>query len=84
MKYFGSTYGGQAIFSGRLIIMQILNWLFIVKILQVIVFVGTFALANAFAGNVLVNFIGLKLAGSNSFQARVAAGATNPDCFRWQ
>jgi hypothetical protein len=64
--------------------MQILNWLFIVKILQVIVFVGTFALANAFAGNVLVNFIGLKLAGSNSFQARVAAGATNPDCFRWQ
>jgi hypothetical protein len=60
MKYFGSTYGGLASFVGRSIIMQILYWLFIVKILQVIVFVGTFALANAFAGNVLVNFIGLK------------------------
>lgn len=38
-----------------------------VNILKVIVLVGTFALAMAFAGNDLVNFIGVPVAGYNAF-----------------
>jgi phosphate/sulfate permease len=70
-----------ACFIGWTIVMQILNWLFSVKILKVVVLVGTFALAMAFAGNDLVNFIGVPLAGFNSFQAWTGAGAVNPDTF---
>jgi phosphate/sulfate permease len=41
---------------------------------QVIVMVGTFALAMAFAGNDLVNFIGVPLAGFESFMAFTRSG----------
>ncbi len=68
-------------FIGWAVIMQILNWLFKVKILKVVVLVGTFALAMAFAGNDLVNFIGVPLAGFNSFKAWIGAGAIDPDSF---
>ncbi|MGM0408973.1 MAG: inorganic phosphate transporter, partial [Bacteroidota bacterium] len=63
------------------IILQLLSWLFKIKILKLIVLVGTFALAMAFAGNDLVNFIGVPLAGFNSFKAWVAGGAGSPDEF---
>ena len=63
------------------IILQILSWLFKIKILRLIVLVGTFALAMAFAGNDLVNFIGVPLAGFNSFKAWVVGGAGSPDEF---
>jgi len=56
------------------IILQILNWLFKTNALKVIVLVGTFALAMAFAGNDLVNFIGVPLAGFESFKAFQASG----------
>ncbi|MGF7138171.1 inorganic phosphate transporter [Roseimarinus sediminis] len=62
-------------FVGWTIILQILNWLFKIDILKVIVLVGTFALAMAFAGNDLVNFIGVPLAGFESFKAWAASGA---------
>ncbi len=68
-------------FVGWTIIMQVLKWIFNIKILKVIVLVGTFALAMAFAGNDLVNFIGVPLAGFSSFQAWVAAGQLSPDSF---
>lgn len=45
------------------ILMQILHWLKI-NVFKVVVLMGTFALALAFAGNDLVNFIGVPLAGS--------------------
>lgn len=60
---------------------QILKWVFNIKILKIVVLVGTFALAMAFAGNDLVNFIGVPLAGYNSFNAWVDAGAVGPDSF---
>ncbi|MDT8393203.1 MAG: inorganic phosphate transporter [Bacteroidales bacterium] len=44
-------------------------------ILKVIVLVGTFALAMAFAGNDLVNFIGVPLAGYESFLEFQRSGA---------
>ena len=66
---------------GWTVIMQTLKWLFNIKILKIIVLVGTFALAMAFAGNDLVNFIGVPLAGFSSFQAWVAGGKLSPDDF---
>ena len=56
------------------VILQVLHWLFKTDILKIIVLVGTFALAMAFAGNDLVNFIGVPLAGFSSFQEWVRTG----------
>lgn len=63
------------------ILMQILHWLK-VNVFKVIVLMGTFALALAFAGNDLVNFIGVPLAGYSSFMDYTANGtAAGPDGF---
>ncbi|MDA3892079.1 MAG: inorganic phosphate transporter [Salinivirgaceae bacterium] len=56
------------------IVLQLLNWLFKTNILKVVVLAGTFALAMAFAGNDLVNFIGVPLAGLKSHEAWMASG----------
>ncbi len=56
------------------LLLQLLRWLFKIDVLKVIVLVGTFALAMAFAGNDLVNFIGVPLAGFASFKAWSASG----------
>ena len=48
------------------VLMQLLHWCR-VNVLKVVVLVGTFSLALAFAGNDLVNFIGVTLAGYDSF-----------------
>lgn len=56
------------------ILMQLLQWIFKIKILKIVVLAGTFALAMAFAGNDLVNFIGVPLAGFNAFKAWAASG----------
>jgi phosphate/sulfate permease len=50
------------------IILQLLISLFRINIFRIIVLVGTFSLAMAFAGNDLVNFIGVPLAGLESFR----------------
>lgn len=60
------------------ILMQILYFLK-VNVFKVIVLIGTFALATAFAGNDLVNFIGVPLAGFSSYQDYMAAGGGNPE-----
>ena len=44
------------------------------NIYKLIIIVGTFALALAFAGNDLVNFIGVPIAGWQSYQAWVSSG----------
>ena len=48
------------------LLMQLLHWCR-VNVLKVVVLIGTFSLALAFAGNDLVNFIGVTLAGFDSF-----------------
>ncbi len=60
-------------FIGFTILMQILHWCK-VNVFKVIVLMGTFALATAFAGNDLVNFIGVPLAGLSAYQDFVANG----------
>ena len=52
-----------------------------VSVFKIVVLMGTFALAMAFAGNDLVNFIGVPLAGLSSFQDWQAAGAQDIDTF---
>ena len=49
------------------ILMQILN-AFKVSVLRIVVLLGTFALAMAFASNDMVNFIGVPLAGFSAYQ----------------
>ncbi len=59
-------------FVGWTVLLQLLYWLFKVNILKMIVLVGTFSLAMAFAGNDLVNFIGVPIAGYNSYELYTA------------
>ena len=53
-------------FIGFTILMQVLHWLKI-NVFKIIVLLGTFALALAFSGNDLVNFIGVPLAGFSAY-----------------
>ncbi len=50
------------------VIFQLLVWFTKINILKIVVLAGTFALAMAFAGNDLVNFIGVPLAGFSSWE----------------
>src|SRR5574344_431867 len=54
-------------FIGSTVLIQILH-LCKINVLKIVVLMGTFALALAFAGNDLVNFIGVPLAGLSAFQ----------------
>lgn len=59
--------------------MAVLQHLFMVNILKLTVLAGTFSLALAFAGNDLVNFIGVFMGGLGAFQIaaeHVAAGGS--------
>jgi len=56
------------------ILIQILMWWKKINPLKIVVLLGTFSLAMAFAGNDLVNFIGVSVAGLVSFQAWMASG----------
>ena len=63
------------------ILMQVLHWCK-VNVFKIVVLLGTFALALAFAGNDLVNFIGVPLAGYSSFIDYTTNGtAAGPDGF---
>jgi len=61
------------------IILQMFTWIFKMNIPKFIVLVGTFALAMAFAGNDLVNFIGVPLAGYESFKIFIANPGADPN-----
>ena len=67
-------------FIGSTILMQIFQWIHI-NVFKVIVLVGTFALALAFAGNDLVNFIGVPLAGYSSFIDLSSQSGADPDTY---
>ncbi len=62
------------------LLMQLLHALK-VNVLKVVVLTGTFALAMAFSGNDLVNFIGVPLTGLASYQDYAANGAGDPHGF---
>ena len=58
------------------ILMQVLYWLK-VNVFKIVVLLGTFSLAMAFAGNDLVNFIGVPLTSFASYQDYMASGGGN-------
>lgn len=58
------------------ILMQLLHWMK-VNVFKVVVLLGTFSLAMAFAGNDLVNFIGVPLTSLASYKDYMAAGGGN-------
>jgi phosphate/sulfate permease len=62
-------------FLGGAVLFQIILFFTRINVLKIIVLFGTFALAMAFAGNDLVNFIGVPLAGFESFKAFSSSGA---------
>ena len=67
-------------FGGFSVLMFLLQHLFMTNILRLTVLAGTFSLALAFAGNDLVNFIGVFMGGLDSFQyaSGVAAAGGSP------
>jgi len=68
-------------FVGLTVLLQILFLIFRLNILKLIVLTGTFALALAFAGNDLVNFIGVPLAGLKAYQIFSAVPGADPHTF---
>ncbi len=69
--------GGFVLFS---FIMTVLS-AFKVPVLKVVVLFGTFALAMAFAGNDLVNFVGVPLTGLDAYNDFVTNGNGNASSF---
>lgn len=67
-------------FLGSTLLMQLLHILG-VNVFKIIIFMGTFALAMAFAGNDLVNFVGVPLAAYSAYQDFTANGAGNADTY---
>jgi phosphate/sulfate permease len=65
---------GSFVFFG--LIFQVLAMFTRINIMKPVVLVGTFALAMAFAANDLVNFIGVPLAGMESY--KIAAASAEP------
>ncbi|MEA3448593.1 MAG: inorganic phosphate transporter [Bacteroidota bacterium] len=70
-----------ASFAFWTIVIQILYALFKINILRLVVLVGTMALAMAFASNDLVNFIGVPLAGFDSYVHFTNSGAEDASSF---
>lgn len=68
------------VFAASAAIMALLS-LVKVDILKTVVLLGTFALAMAFAGNDLVNFVGVPLTGLDAYNDYTANGSGNPDTF---
>lgn len=60
---------------------QFLISVFKINILKVVIIIGTFALSLAFAGNDLVNFIGVPIAAIQSYQFFEASGSTSPQTY---
>ncbi len=69
--------GGMLVFSILMTAASALK----LPVLKFIVLLGTFALAMAFAGNDLVNFVGVPLTGLEAYQDYAANGGGNPEGF---
>ncbi len=65
-------------FLGWTLLLQLLHSLFKFNILKFIVLMGTFSLAMAFAGNDLVNFIGVPIAGFNAYDVFIHTPGADP------
>ncbi|UKK58392.1 inorganic phosphate transporter [Prevotella communis] len=69
--------GGIAVFSVLMTLLSALK----LPVLKCVVLFGTFALAMAFAGNDLVNFVGVPLTGLEAYQDYIAHGSADAQGF---
>ena len=72
--------GGAAVFSVLLTLLSAMK----LPVLKFVVLLGTFALAMAFAGNDLVNFVGVPLTGLEAYQDYTANGNGDAQGFMMQ
>ncbi|MDY5631530.1 MAG: inorganic phosphate transporter [Bacteroidaceae bacterium] len=72
--------GGLAVFSVLMTLLSALK----VPVLKFVVLLGTFALAMAFAGNDLVNFVGVPLTGLDAYNDFIANGNGDTQGFLMQ
>ena len=70
-----------SLFTGLTVLFQVLITVFRVNIFKIIILAGTFSLAFAFAGNDLVNFIGVPLAALSSYEIWSAVEGADPTTF---
>lgn len=63
------------VWAASSILMAVLQFLFKANILKITILAGTFSLALAFAGNDLVNFIGVPIAGYDSYKIFLSTGS---------
>lgn len=67
-------------FIGFTILMQLLYWMK-VNVFKVVVLIGTFSLSMAFAGNDLVNFVGVPLTSLSAYNDYIANGGGDVHSF---
>ena len=75
--HFLNTYTFElmaCIFAGTSVVFQLAIMMFNLNIFKIVILAGTFALAFSFAGNDLVNFIGVPLAALDSWNIFQASG----------
>ena len=72
--------GGMAVFSVLMTLLSAMK----LPVLKFVVLLGTFALAMAFAGNDLVNFVGVPLTGLEAYQDYIANGNGDAQGFMMQ
>ena len=70
-----------AVCFGAMTLLMTVLALLRVQVLRVVVMMGTFALAMAFAGNDLVNFVGVPLTGLDAYLDFMANGQGDPNAF---
>lgn len=70
------------LFVGLSVVLQVAIWTINLNVFKIIILSGTFSLAFAFAGNDLVNFVGVPLAALSSVQDFVAHPGASPETFR--
>lgn len=82
LDVFGELFNSHklVIFGSGFLIWTVISYLlmtfFRVNVYKIIIVAGTFALAMAFAGNDLVNFIGVPIAAYNSFEVWSVSGVS--------
>ena len=82
LDVFGELFNSHklVIFGSGFLIWTVISYLlmtfFRVNVYKIIIIAGTFALAMAFAGNDLVNFIGVPIAAYNSFEVWSVSGVS--------
>lgn len=69
--------GGTLLMSVVMTVLSLMG----VNVMKTVVLAGTFALAMAFAGNDLVNFVGVPLTGLDAYQDYMAHGNSDPSSF---